>query len=386
MTIYRDSMESDKLVGLHSAYASTVAKQERIETPILSYLSPNLQNLKTPDGMVPFGQKAFKYKEKQYLHGRTTLNGDVAAAATTVILTDKVCRGGDIIIVNDEAITLGDTSDYLTFTNCTRGVFTGSDHAISDGDAVFVFGTSYAESSNNPTAGAIKQTSEITTSTDIFIDSVKNSGSIAAMLQYAEGNQDKAIEYTMDISIGLKHQMQTRFLWSDFTAAVGDATAGRFDGAYERIVGSNYIDFSDENPTYPDIQKMVRKCTRKGGKGPFALFVSDYCHHQIDQWAISYGKLEASELARAIFGANVFAIRVGNYLIDIISTDEMDNNLLFCSSALVGFGPKDAKRVLHPELMGKQGDYEEIMVVGEYTCQWPLPFAHCWGKNVLFGE
>jgi|GEM_PF-3090567 len=384
MTIYRDYMTGDRLVGLHVAYASAMAKQMRIETPILSYLSPTLMNLHTKGGMVPFGQRAYKYKEKQYLHARTTLNGDVAEAATTVVLTDKIARPGDLIVVNDEVITLGDSDDYLTFTGCTRSTFTGADHALTSGDQVFLFGTSYAEQQNAPTAGPIKQATEVTTHTDIFMDSVKVSGSAQAMQQYAEGNMDKVVEYTLDVTIGLKHQLQYRMIWSDYQAGAGETTAGRMDGAYERVVGSNYIDFSDADITYPDIQKMVRKINRKGNSGQKVLFVSDYQGHQIDQWLQAYGRIDSSQWAQTVFGTHVPAVRVGNEIVDIIATDIMDTQALMVSKDNVGVGPQAADRVFHPEALGKKGDYDEMMVVGEYTCEWMLVYSHCWGKSVNF--
>jgi len=384
MTLVRDGVASDELVGLHQAYANTMALQMRPETPILSMVSPNLKNLRTADGMVPYGQRAYKYKEKQHLAARTTLNGGIAAGVTTVVLTDKVCRPSDIVICGDEAIELGTSDDYLTFSDCTRSKFTGADAAHSDGDNVFVFGTSYEESSNSPTAGPVKQATEVTTDTDIFLESVKVSGSARYMQQYAEGNMDKIVQYTLEAAVSLKKQLQYRIMWSDYQASSGEDTAGRFDGAYERIAGTNYVDFGSDNISYPDVQQMVRKCTRKGATGPFMLAVSDYQHDQIDQWAQPYGRLEASELAQAIFGSHVFALRVQGKVIDIISTDEMDVNALLCSYQLVGVGPKSADRVFHPEAIGKKGDYDEVMVVGEYTCEWPLPYAHCWGKSVKY--
>jgi len=387
MTIYRDGIESDKLVGLHVAFASAVARLEKPETPVLSYLSPNLMNLHTADGMVPFGQRAYKYKERQYLHGRTTLNGNVAAAAVSITLTDKVCRPNDIIICGDEAIELGASDDYLTFA-CTKSKFTGSDAAHSSGDNVYVFGTSYPESSNAPTAGPIKQTTEVTTSTDILMDSVKVSGSARYMQQYAEGNMDKILEYTAELTIDLKQQLQTRTLWSDYQAAVGDDTAGRMDGAYERIAATNYVDFSDGNITYADLQKMVRKCRRKGAKLlNAALFLPDYQHDIVSQWLLSYQRYEASQRAQQIFGANCAAIQIGQTLVDIIplSGEAMDTEALLCSPENVGVGPKDASRVFHPEALGKKGDYDEVMIVGEYTCEWMLPYSHCYATSLAYG-
>ncbi len=380
-TLYRDGIASDKLVGLYQAFAKTMARLERPDTPILSYFSPNLQNLNTENGMVPHGQRTYTYKERQYLHGRTTLNGDVAAAATTFILTDKVCRPGDIIISGDEAILLVNSDDYLTFTDCERSVFTGADAAHADGDSVFVFGTSYAESSNAPTASAIPQASEVTTYTDIFIESTKVSGSSRFMEQYAEGNMDKLIEYTAELMIQLKKQAQTRLLFSDALQPVGEDSAGRFDGIYERVAAVNVVDFSASNITFPDIQLMARKITRKGGR-PAALFVSDYQGNQIDTWVDASAKRDPSQLAKAIFGSHVYGLLVGVNLLDVIATDEMDTNCLMASAGHIRFGPKGPDRVFHPELLGKKGDYEEIQVVGEYVGEPAMPSAHCWGKDV----
>jgi len=375
-------MTSDKLVGLHTAYSNSVFMAKRADVPVLGYLSPSLRNLHTDDGMVPFGQKAYKYKEKTYMPGRTTLNGALAAAAVSVTFAEKVFRPGDLAVLNDEVITLVSSDDYLTFV-CTRSTFTGADAAHADGDVALLFGTSYVENSAAPTAGAISQATEVTTSTDVFIDTVQVSGSARYMQQYAEGNQDKMIQYTSECMDGMLQQLQTRYLFSDYQAASGETTAGRMDGAYERIAGSNYVNFSSADLTYPDIQKMYRMCKRKGGS-PRALFISDYQGHIADQWIMAYGQVSASELAQAIFGSHVRAIRVGNDVLDIISTDIMQKLALMVTVENTGVGPKDASRVFHPEQLGKDGDRDKVMVVGEYTCEWANAYTHCWGLSVNY--
>lgn len=379
-TLERDGINEDQLVGKQSAFCATMARLERPETPILSYFSPNLQNLRTPNGMVPFGQRSYKYKERVHLHGRTTLASDVAASAVSITLVDKVCRPGDLIVIGDEVITLVSSADYLTFV-CTKSTFTGADAAHSSGDAVFVFGTSYAESANAPTASAIPQATEVTTYTDIIMESAKISGSAEEVEQYAE-DPDKLFEYSYELMLQAKHQLQARLMWSDATAPAGDTTAGRMDGIYERVVGSSYVDFSSGDITYANLQLMIRKVTRKGARGPFALFVSDYQGHQMDTWMQAYAQVQPSDLAAAVFGSHVKAIRVGQHVIDIIATDEMDKNCLLASRDNIRVGPKSPKRQFHVELLGKKGDYTELMLVGEYTCEVALAYSHCWGKDV----
>jgi hypothetical protein len=167
-------------------------------------------------------------------------------------------------------------------------------------------------------------------------------------------------------------------------APVGRVTPGQMDGGYERVAATHYLDLSNDNIQFSDIQSGVRKIRRKGGKGPLGLLLSDYQSSQIDTWLIPYGKVEPSQMAQAIFGTQVSAVRVGDVVVDLIPSMKLFGNAILVTAQNVNVGPKGADRVFHPELLGKVGDYSQIMLNGEYTCEWALPYSHLWFKSVKY--
>jgi hypothetical protein len=376
---------SNDLVGPVVAYANVVARTELQETPMLSYLSPNLQNLGTADGTAET-QRTFLYKERNYLHARTTLDGIVNQADTELELLDPVAKVGDIIMVNGEAISLDANAagDNTNFNVVTRSVFTvAAPVSHADGDAVEVFGTSQLEHADAPEIGYVKHATEVTTYTDIMMETVDVSASANFMALYAEGQVDKIAAYTADQMVVLKKQLETRLMWSDAQAPTV-SVKGRFDGAYERIAaGGNTLDMSAGNLDYDDLQGAVRTIRRKGGR-PTALFCSDYQADFINNFALAATQVVASQTAMDIWGANVRALRFSDLVIDIIPTQEMKTYAMLVSPEFVGVGPKEVARHFHPEELGKAGDYDRIQIVGEYTARWAAPEAHLVFEDVAY--
>lgn len=377
---------TDDLVGPIVAYARTVARIEMAETPILSYLSPNLQNLDTDDGTAKT-QRTFKYKERQYNYGRTTLNGAILTADTDLVLTDaNVAKIGDIIMIEGEAISLdaNTSGDGATFDTVTRSVFTVAAADYADLTPVEIFGTSQLEHADAPAIGYIKHATEVTTYTDIFMEKVDVSGSARYMELYAEGQVDKIAAYTTEQVIGLKRQLEQRLIWSDAQAPVAGSAAGRFDGAYERIAAAgNTTDMSAGNLDYDDLQAGVRKVRRKGGR-PTVLFCSDVQGDIINAYANSAATANPSEIAKMIWGPYVQALRFSDLVVDIVPVADMGKYAILCSPEFVGVGPKEINRHFHPEPLGKTGDFDAIQVVGEYTVRWAAPEAHNVFYDVAF--
>jgi len=387
MAWVRSYIGENDLVGKPLSVSDAIAVFDQAETPFLSRVSPSLRNLSGPGGMVPFGQRSFKFKEKVRRHNHTTLNGAVAAGVTTFILTDAICRAGDMIVVDDEVILLGSTSNNLTFTGCTRSVGTGADQDQASGDDVFVFGTSYAEHQNFPTGGPVFEAAEVTTYTDILMESFDLSGSAQNVEQYAEMSLgDKAVRCAADTFVILKKQLEQRVLFSSAQSPNGETTAGMMLGVYERVAATNYIDLGGASPTYEGLQQAVRKCKRWGGlkSGQAAVFCSDFSSHVIDRWQIPH--VQAPAEASSIFGANVSAIRVGDAILEVYPANEsgfLENHLL-CSTDNVRVGPQCAEREFSLYQSAKVGDYNLWAVLGEYTCEVRGVYSHCYLLNALF--
>lgn len=375
---------SPDLIGPVVAYARTVARTEMTETPLLSYVSPNLQNLDTNDGTSET-QRTFKYKERHYLHARTTLDGIVLVGDLQLELVDPVAKVGDIIIVEGEAISLDANAagDNTNFNTITRSIFTPVAAEHADATQVEIFGTSQLERADAPEIGFVKHATEITTYTGILTETVDVSGSARYMELYAEGQVDKIAAYTADQMVVLKKQLEAWLMWSA-AQVPSSSNAGRPDGAYERIAAiGNLVDMSAGNLDYDDLQAGVRIVRRKGGR-PAALFCSDVQADIINAYATSATSVAPSELATLIWGPHVQALRFSDLVIDIIPTQEMGKFAMLVSPEFIGVGPKEIARHFHPEELGKTGDGDKIQIIGEYTFRWAAPEAHLIFEDVAY--
>ncbi|MBW7996021.1 MAG: hypothetical protein FVQ81_05490 [Candidatus Glassbacteria bacterium] len=66
----------------------------------------------------------------------TVLDGALAQGATTVVVAHDVFTAVQSVRIGEEQITLGSTSDNLTFTGCTRGAASTTDTDHADGQEV----------------------------------------------------------------------------------------------------------------------------------------------------------------------------------------------------------------------------------------------------------
>ena len=386
-TNYYGTRDTSKVTAAALAYATSVARLQPIETPVLSLVSPNLQNLTvspfgvgTGDGTAG-GSTSIKYAEMTYRVGRTTLNGGINSSVTTLVLDDAYAESGWVIQMGEETILTGETADRLTFTGCTRSVGTATGEAHVDGVDVLILGKSFTEGAPAPTGGLVVPPGEVTNSLENYQMTADVTGSIRFLNEYYEGNGDKLTAMLAQHNMYLKHQMEHRLIWGTAVARVGQSTAGAADGIYERVVGTASVDMSDDLITYTDVQKAIR-AMRKRGARPSALVCSYYQADYFNNLGIAHITMGGSEAAQVIYGTVVPTLRVGDIMLDIIATDKMDDNAMILSPQNIKVGPKEVGRHFHPKALGVEGDSDQVDIIGEYTFQVMLPWSHYWFKNV----
>jgi hypothetical protein len=387
MTVYYGKRDSSQVLAAKLAYGMGVARLQPVETPVLSLVSPNLQNLTvapggegTGDGTAG-GSTSIKYAEKTYRVGRTTLNGAINSSVTTLVLDDAYAETGWVVQMGEETILLGETADRLTFTGCTRSVGDAAGEAHVDGVDVLILGKSYVEGAAASTGGLIVTPSEVTNYLENYQMVADVTGSMRFLNEYYEGNGDKLAAALAEHNMYLKHQLEHRLIWGTAVARVGKTTAGVADGIYARVAGTAAVDMSDDLITYTDVQKAIR-AMRKRGARPSAIVCSYYQADYFNNLGIAHITLGGSEAAQVIYGTVVPTLRVGDIMLDIIATDKMDDNAMIITPQNIKVGPKEVGRHFHPEALGKEGDSDQVMIVGEYTFQVELPWSHYWFKNV----
>jgi len=380
--------DTSQATAARITYANAVALLQPVQTPVLSLVSPNLQNLSVSKGGLgggdgtAGGSTTIKHAEKTYRVGRTTLNGALTAASTSMTLDDPFAETGFIVQMGEETILCGETSDRLTFDITDgRSVGTAAAEIHDDGVDVLIMGKPFKEGSPAKTGGLIVTPSEITNYLQNFMEVADVTGSMRFLSKYYEGDGDALIAMLAEHNMALKHELEHCLIWGKAVARVAKTTAGVADGIYERVAATASVDMSDDLITYTDVQKAIR-AMRKRGARPSALACSFYQADYFNNLGISQITLGGSEAARVIYGTVVPQLRVGDIMLDIIATDKMDDNAMILSPENINVGPKEVGRHFHPEPLGKEGDSDQVMIIGEYTFQVMLPWSHYWFKNV----
>lgn len=385
----QDTIDSGKLVYPALAYAQAAAELMQESTPLISMVSPNLQNLDvvlggvgTPDGTAQ-GSTSIKWGEKVRRIARTTVNGAIAAGILELVVDDKVFEAGFLGQVNEEVFSVtAVAADGVTLT-ITRSTHTGAAAIMADGAEVLVLGKPHEEGAVAKTGGLVIQPGEVTNYLQNFHEVADVTGSARNFPQYyKETGVDELVRQTAEHLMVLKHQLEHTLIWGKAQARSNTAgTPGKFDGLYERIASVNYADMSTDVITYLDIQAAIREMKKYDAR-PNVLLCSHYQADYFNNLNLSHVIVEGSEKAAGIYGTAVPALRIGDLVIDIIGTDKMSTNACLLTTANIGVGPKDMARHFHLKPLGVKGDSDQVMVLGEYTSQIKLPRSHYWFKNV----
>lgn len=337
--------------------------------PLLTLIG-SMQSMPTMANAAPgcCGGPTYKYNEYQFLPTITSLNGDILIGATTIVLADAIARAGDQIILGNEVILLGTTSDNLTFASCTRSVGTGAAAAGSSGAKVKVVAKSNLQGAALDDTSFRVQPNVITGYTRIGKAGVGVSRTYKHSQVLGDGGdqlREDAMNKTVDLIAGLEHQVVY-----GVGAAPTTSVAGSFDGIYERVIGVNATDASSGDITLALIKDAVGEIDEYHGNDsvPLALIVGNHQRYEID--AIGWGKVQLSPTLSAMYGAQVQSVFVSGREMALITDHNMDTNglAMIVTPSAIGVGPLTPEDHYTYVEKGKTNDGDEGNVIGEYGC------------------
>ena len=380
-TYKRGIFDRDDMVGVPESVSALVGLLWSKETPFLTAVGGDaMSSLQTP-----CRDTVHYYYEEQWRPMRTTLNGALDASTQTVVLADEAGKPGEIIVVDEESILLGTTSDYKTFASCGRSVGTPAAAAHLTGAAVLIMGKPWEIGSAAGTPDMIVQPNRVTNYTQIAKRNVGVSGTAAVL---AEHHRDGRSRYDVNVEqnvLNIKHEVENDLLFGIARAPVGDTTAGKMDGVIERLYSANSTNMSGTTPTRDHIRTILRAIRDYGGGSMRKMFfVSDYFKGVIDDWQLPHRQVVAGSEMEKRYGSNVSEVELGGELIPIVPMTKLKTHALMITPEMIGIGPLSGPggtRDLKHTLLGIDGDRIQGELVCELTNEVRAPNAH----HLLYG-
>ena len=369
----QDRQYGSQLVGVPENVAPGMAQLTSNETPLLSIVSGNLDNLS-----MTCTNTTYSYHELQHRLKRTTLNGSVSSGVTTVVLTHEVAKPGDIIQVDKETILLGTSSDFLTFAGCTRSVGTGADADHVTLSNVLVLGKPWAQGSAAATADMVVYPDTVTAYTQIFRADIDVSGTAMSLPQYHAPGMDPYQIALAQQQLNLKHELENALLWGGAAQAPSTgATSGKFAGIYERIQSTSSTDCDGYAISIDNVRSALRGIKDYGGN-PQYWFVNLYMQDVINSWQLPHKIVSAEE---SPFGVDTSVVMLGGVSLSVVPIAKIGASSVILSPEFIRVGPLSGRAFQHTYL-GVTGDRVQGQVVGEYTCEVVCPRAHHWFYEV----
>ena len=322
----------------------------------------------------PCKQTVYDFYEKQWRPMRTTLNGSVAAGVTTFIFSDQSFKPGEYIKTDSEVIKLGSTSNYLTFTGCTRSVGGGADADHADGASVRSYGKPWTIGSAAGTGDMIVQPNKVTNYTRIIKREIAVSRTAAVIEEYHRTGNSRYDANLMEQRDNALQELENGLIDGVAVAAVADSTAGQAEGIFERIRSGSGTDQNGTTPTRDQIRVPLRGIKDYGGSGSLIL-CSDYMADVFSDWQLPYLRAEAGSPAAEKFGNTVKLLELSGGTLAVLPMPKIKNELYILSPEFIRCGPLTASDFIHT-FHGKDGDRIKGELVAEYTYQVGAPKAH----------
>ena len=309
------------------------------------------------------------YPQRVLTPKRTTLNGLISSSGTTIIFTEACYIAGEEVAIESEVVTLGTTSDNLTFTNCARHAAYNVAHAtlaICNGLGIPRAEAFAAGTLSDP----FQEVSTITTYPRLFARNVYVGDTSKGLQQH--GIQGTKWDDVMhDALISIKKEMNNAILFSDAVAPSTTATAGKFDGLIPRArAASLTADLSGLALTRDDLSTGVKALRNRGHK-PSVLLVSLYSHRVLNA-LYEAGNIMSVE---GQLGGHARAVDVDGAILEIVSHPDINSQCLVLETNGLGFGPLQGMS-MHVKPLGADGSRERAMIQGQYVFECPGPGAY----------
>ena len=371
----------DDMIGIPESVSQQMASLNNVATPLLSVVSPNLNNLYTP-----VQDTTHYFFEKAWRPLRTTLASACGASDTSIEFTDQAFKEGELVVVDEEVIELGAESPAKTFDiTGKRSIGSAAAAAHAAGASALGLGKSHVSGSAAGTGDMIVQPDKVTQYTRIFKRECAASGTAQVLPQYFRQGSlyDSNVLEQME---NLNQELENSVMRGVAQAAVADTTDGRFDGIYERLAAASCTtSLSGGTPTRDHVRSALRSIKDYAEGSAYAdwLFCSDYAKDVIDDWQLPRVQLSPTE--QALYGVDVSRLLLGGVTINVKAMSKLKTHMLLLTSNMVRVGPltgpggsREFKHTYH----GRDGDRIKGDIVGEYTCQVMSPKVHHLFYNV----
>jgi hypothetical protein len=214
---------------------------------------------------------------------------------------------------------------------------------------------------------------EVTTYTRIFKKDVVVSNTANAIPRY--GRSGTEFDYVANRQLlTLKKEFENA-LFNDYAVAPSTtATAGSFDGIYERIGATNYSDLSGAALTLDNVRTAVRAIADYGGS-PSVICCSLYTKDVFDSWGNAHVQhiTDPQDPTVMLYGGAVSRLFVGGKVLDIVTCDSLNSATYILTEDMLKILPLRPFQLIP---VGVDGDRMKAMVIGEYSFECANPRAH----------
>jgi hypothetical protein len=368
MALVNTVVPSSAIPGKFQSYADYLPLLTTEETYLLDRIGFNSLKKACIDSTDYYPQRILTPK-------RTTLATTITNSGTTIIMTDACFVAGEEVAMESEVITLGTTSDNLTFTSCTR--HTSYYVAHTAGCVVNGLGVPQKEGfAGGVLSSPFQEISTVTTYPRLFSRDVYVTNTSAVIGQHGVPG-GKLADVMHDAIISIKKEMNNAILFSDAVAPSGVATAGKFDGLFPRArAASLNASLSSLAMTRDDLSTGVRALRNRGHR-PNALLISMYSHRVLNSL------YEAQQIftieAAGQLGGHARAVDVDGAILEIISHPDLNSQAVVADLRDMEFGPltgPGGTMELNYREMGVGGSRQQGFMEGQYTFRCPGPGAY----------
>lgn len=360
VTFTNSYIYSSQQVGKPEVVADQISMLAPWETPLLSLVG--IDSLP-----VPCTNTTITWNDLEYTPTRTTLSTAITTGVTLTFV-DAIFKASEQVAIDYETVTLGTTTDYLTFSNCTRSSGAGATASHVAGAKVIGLGKLETQGSAAGTALGLIQPVQRSNYTSIIMKDISVSGTANVLPRYGRDGT----EYDYQAAIKLRECFETlenRCWWGWSQAPSTGSTAGGTEGIYEYIQGVNSKNFASANPTFEDFEAMLETINDYDNTASdLYCFAPLYTCRVMNSWGT--GKIvhnvDLEAMPKMAIGQSVDALYVGDRRVVIVPYRKFRSNLFIINPSKIGVGPMVGRAFSHT-FKGADGDRLSGWHVGEYT-------------------
>jgi hypothetical protein len=375
VTYVSANVKTSNLVTVPESYHDALGEFATWETPLLDLIGFN--SLK--GGCT---STTHYYNEMPHTPKRGTIYSSFASGDTHVHITPAIFSAGEWVLVGDETVKLGDTSDNLDFgsagTATSRSVGAVPAATWAAGTTVIGLGIPQIEGfAASTTAGDFyPQPNKVTAYPMIFKYEVMTSDTANAVPRYGRPGS----EFDYQIALGMRYikkSMQAAILGGVAQACTASA-AGVFPGLLERCYSASYYtNLSSGSYVTLDYVRLAVRTLKDAGFNPNFIASGLYSQGAVNAWAAGgiVRQLQPGEPGFTTFGNSVNVMNVDGSLLICVPMNDLQSTVVVGDSTSMGFGPLQGM-ALHLKPLDGGGSRSKALLQGQYVFECPGPGAY----------